>query len=99
MLTYTHYTVQMSSCCVWFLPLLVIVRSNCNVLTFEFITSFGEFGLNTSGVVPAVDMAISDINNRSILLPGYTLAYDSVRDSQVSLNTQRYSEFGVEGCR
>eukprot|EP00731_Ephydatia_muelleri_P020698 Em0013g425a len=51
-------------------------------LTFMFITSFGQFGLNSSGVVPAADMAIRDINSRSGLLPGYRLMYDSVRDSQ-----------------
>ena len=50
-------------------------------LTFMFIISFGQFGLNSSGVVP--EMAIRDINTRSGLLPGYTLGYDSVRDSQV----------------
>ena len=52
-------------------------------LTFMFVTSFGQFGLNSSGVVPAAEMAIRDINSRSGLLPGYTLAYDSVGDSQV----------------
>eukprot|EP00731_Ephydatia_muelleri_P038651 Em0846g1a len=56
--------------------------ARCNVLTFVFITSFGQYGLNTSGVVPAVDMAISDVNNRSDLLLGYTLVYDHVKDSQ-----------------
>ncbi|KAL5471262.1 hypothetical protein EMCRGX_G029358 [Ephydatia muelleri] len=57
------------------------VQSAAN-LTFMFITSFGQFGLNTSGVVPAADMAIRDINSRSGLLPGYSLMYDSVKDSQ-----------------
>eukprot|EP00731_Ephydatia_muelleri_P020912 Em0013g639a len=38
--------------------------------------------MNSSGVVPAIDMALRDINNSSGLLPGYTLAYDRVRDSQ-----------------
>ena len=52
-------------------------------LTFMFVTSFGQFGLNTSGVVPAAEMATRDINARSGLLPGYTLIYDSAGDSQV----------------
>ena len=71
----------MSCYFMWILTLLAMAR--CNVLTFVFITSFGQYGLNTSGVVPAVDMAISDVNNRSDLLLGYTLAYDHVKDSQV----------------
>ena len=68
------------------LQLAAVVGCNhsASQLTFMFITSFGQFGLNSSGVVPAVEMAIRHINNRSGLLPGYTLAYDSVRDSQVS---------------
>ena len=65
----------------WFVPLFAFVRSN--FLNFVFVTSFGKSGLNTSGVVPAVDMAISDVNSHPDLLPGYTLAYDRVRDSQV----------------
>ncbi len=54
-------------------------------LTFMFITSFGQFGFNSSGAIPGVTMALRDINNRSDLLPGYTLQYDRVRDSQVRL--------------
>ena len=64
--------------------LFVCVHAQSNVLTFAMITSFGQFGMNSSGVVPAIDMALRDINNSSGLLPGYTLAYDRVRDSQVS---------------
>eukprot|EP00731_Ephydatia_muelleri_P020684 Em0013g411a len=60
-----------------------IVDGNSNhTLSFMFITSFGKFGLNSSGVIPAAEMAITDINDRSTLLPGYVLGYDSVRDSQ-----------------
>ena len=53
-------------------------------LTFMFVTSFGQFGLNSSGVVPAADLALERINNYSDILPGYNLVYDQVRDSQVS---------------
>ena len=63
---------------------LLVEGSPSYNLTFMFITSFGEFGLNSSGVVPAAEMAVRDINNRSALLPGYVLNYDVVRDSQVS---------------
>eukprot|EP00731_Ephydatia_muelleri_P036321 Em0235g2a len=62
--------------------LKLIFTKQSNVLTFALITSFGQFGMNSSGVVPAIDMALRDINNSSGLLPGYTLAYDRVRDSQ-----------------
>lgn len=51
-------------------------------LTFMFITSFGQFGLNTSGVVPAANLALGDINANRDILPGYNLVYDRVRDSQ-----------------
>ena len=72
------------SLCVWpVIALMVIGSVQSANLTFMFITSFGQFGLNSSGVVPAADMAIRDINSRSGLLPGYRLMYDSARDSQV----------------
>ena len=57
-------------------------QSNRNV-TFMFVTSFGQFGPNTSGVVPAADIALEDINANPDILPGYNLVYDVVRDSQV----------------
>ena len=52
-------------------------------LSFIFITSFGPNGINSSGVVPGVDMALADINRLDIL-KGYNLMYDQVKDSQVS---------------
>ena len=48
------------------------------------ITSFGQYGLNSSGALPAVDMALEDINSDPDVLPGYNLMYDKVRDSMVS---------------
>ena len=53
-------------------------------LTFMLITSFGQFGFNSSGGLPAAEMALEDINNTPDVLPGYNLVYDSIRDSQVS---------------
>ena len=43
-----------------FLPLLVfvLVGESAHNLTFMFITSFGQFGFNASGVVPAADIAL-----------------------------------------
>ena len=79
---------------------LVCVNAQSNVLTFALITSFGQFGMNSSGVVPAIDMALRDINNSSGLLPGYTLAYDRVRDSQVSrpLSLIFFAVIGLTFC-
>ena len=53
-------------------------------LTFMFITSFGEFGYDSSGAIPAADLALNDVNENSSMLPGYRLVYDKPRNSQVS---------------
>ena len=55
-------------------------------LTFMLITSFGQFGHNSSGALPAADMALEHINNNTDILPGYNLMYDEVRDSKVKLS-------------
>ena len=52
-------------------------------LTIMLITSFGEFGFNSSGAIPAADVALDDINRNSSMLPGYRLVYDKPRNSQV----------------
>ena len=52
-------------------------------LTIMLITSFGEFGFNSSGTIPAADVALEDINRNSSMLPGYRLVYDKPRNSQV----------------
>ena len=52
-------------------------------LTFMMITSFGQYGLNTSRALPAADMALEDINSDPDILVGYNLMYDKVRDSMV----------------
>ena len=68
---------------------LLLVQGNANVeavhdINILFITSFGQFGFNSSGVIPAADIALEDINKDPNMLPGYKLTYDRVRDSQVS---------------
>jgi hypothetical protein len=61
------------------------LKVECNQnLTFMFMTSFGRFGLNSSGVIPAADIALEAINADPSILPGYDLVYDRVRDSEVS---------------
>lgn len=74
-------------------------------LTFMLITSFGQFGFNSSGIVPAADLALEKINNDSGILNGYRLEYDKVWDSQVRVNSQlstalaHYSLSRVVICR
>lgn len=53
-------------------------------LTFMLVASFGQFGFNSSGIVPAADMALDNINNDPNILQGYRLVYGKVFDSQVS---------------
>ena len=59
--------------------------SQLHNLTFMLITSYGQYGYNSSGALPAADMALEDINSDPDILPGYNLMYDKVRDSMVSL--------------
>ena len=58
--------------------------SNVNI-TFMYIVSSGEHGFDSSGAIPAIDMALEDINGNDNILPGYNLVYDKVRDSEVSI--------------
>ena len=74
----------------WFLLLvltlsqsLLVSASNTN-LTFMLVTSSGGFGYNSSGTLPAAEIALRNINSHPDLLPGYNLVYDEVRDSKVS---------------
>ena len=70
---------------------ILISVSSCAVgesvhnLTFMLVTSFGQSGFNSSGVVPAANIALEDINRHPDVLQGYHLMYDKVRDSQVSI--------------
>lgn len=52
-------------------------------LTFMLVTSFGAYGFNSSGTLPAAEIALRTINSRDDILPGYNLVYDTVRDSKV----------------
>ena len=68
---------------------LLVLQSNANSeavheINFLFVVSFGQSGFNSSGVIPAAEIALEDINNNPNVLPGYKLIYDRVRDSQVS---------------
>ena len=65
---------------------LFCVGESVHNLTFMFVTSFGQSGFNASGVVPAADIALEDINSHPDVLQGYHLMYDKVRDSQVGFD-------------
>ena len=70
---------------------VVICRSNVYAttndtnknLTFMLVTSFGAYGFNSSGTLPAAEIALRTVNGREDILPGYNLVYDTVRDSKV----------------
>ena len=52
-------------------------------LYFSYITSkTGDYV--AGGAIPAVDLALEQINNSSSILPNYTLEYTEILDSNVS---------------
>ena len=58
--------------------------SSSKPVYFSFIYSGGgPGGFNSSGVIPAVDIALEEIQ-RNNLLPGYNLTYDEPVDSKVT---------------
>ena len=72
--------------------ILVSMLCGCNSVRMEVNGSRSLYfslmvssaaGLNTSGVVPAVDQALQDINSDSAILPGYSLHYTRVADTKV----------------
>ena len=68
---------------------LLVLQCDANTesvhdINILFVVSFGQSGFNSSGVIPAAEIALKDINNDPNMLPGYKLTYDRVRDSQVS---------------
>ena len=82
----------------WFLLLALnvsrcqLITNNTNKnLTFMLVTSWGGFGYNSSGTLPAAEIALRNINSRPDLLPGYNLVYDKIRDSKVSIYTVQLS--------
>lgn len=68
------------------LVLLILAQlvNASKTIYFGHITSFGEHGFNSSGAVPAVELAVEHINNNSHILAGYTLASTPVMNSGVS---------------
>ena len=58
------------------------ITDNPRPLYFTLMVS-GAAGLNTSGIVPAVERALQDINSDPTILPGYSLNYTRVADTKV----------------
>ena len=52
-------------------------------LYFSLILSFGRYGFNSSGTIPAMEIALERVDEMQIL-PGYKLENSPVRDSEVS---------------
>ena len=51
-------------------------------LYFSLMVSGGA-GLNTSGVVPAVERTLQEINSDATIIPGYRLHHTRVADTKV----------------
>ena len=49
---------------------------------FSLVVSYGEYGYNSSGGIPAINIALEQIRARNIL-PGYNLTYEVARNSKV----------------
>ena len=68
------------------LPLCYSVTGkDTTTLHFSFITTRTEEHVShTAGTIPVVDLALEQINNRTDILPNYTLSYN-MSDSMVSV--------------
>ena len=51
-------------------------------LTFSLIVSYGRYGFNSSGNIPAIDLALEHINSSGVL-GDYKLQYSTVKNSEV----------------
>ena len=69
--------------CVCLFVSLQVRSVTAHDLNIMLVVSYGQSGFNSSGVIPAADIAIEDINSDPNILSGYNLTYDKVRDSQV----------------
>ena len=52
------------------------------VLTFALHVSFGEDGFNSSGIIPAINLALEHVNANQSIMTNYTLEY-TLGDSKV----------------
>ena len=58
------------------------VLSTDKPVYFSLVVSYGEYGYNSSGGIPAINIALEQIRARNIL-PGYNLTYEEERNSKV----------------
>ena len=58
------------------------VLSTDKPVYFSLVVSYGEYGYNSSGGIPAINIALEQIRARNIL-PGYNLTYEVARNSKV----------------
>ena len=64
--------------------LLASAAPNNTSIYFSYITSITGAGFRSGGAIPVVDLALEQINNRTDILPNYTLSYRTIRDSKVN---------------
>ena len=67
-------------------PLLWLCDSGSGKISLNFSYITTKTGLEsfvTSGAIPVVDLALEQINNRTDILPNYTLNYTTILDSEV----------------
>ena len=60
------------------------VLSTDKPVYISLVVSYGEYGYNSSGAIPAINIALEQIRDSNIL-PGYNLTYEEERNSKVSL--------------
>ena len=58
------------------------VQSDDKPVYFSLIVSRGENGFNSSGSIPAIEIALETIKNKAVL-PGYNLSHEAARNSKV----------------
>ena len=63
-------------------PQVQDVLSTDKPVYFSLIVSYGEYGFNSSGGIPAINIALEQIRARNIL-PGYNLTYEVEGNSKV----------------
>ena len=80
-----------STCALCIQPGEVSLRS----LYIAFFTSFGGDFLS-SGVIPAVDLALELINENTSILQGYSLNYTRIYRIQVSLSMHMYRSHALK---
>ena len=73
-------------------------KNETNPVYFSLIISRGEHGYNSSGVIPAIDIALEEIE-QSQLLRNYSLDYVTEQNSKVGrLLCSVFRRFNIRTC-